>query len=116
MDHATLDPMLDFTQLPPGRIRPLRRAEYDKLIELGVFEEDEKIELLHGFLVAMSPQGTPHAAVGARLAEVLTRILGDRAHVRCQFPFAASEDSEPEPDIAVVPRADYWTSTRPGRT
>ena len=50
--------MIDLADLAPERIRPLRRAEYDRLIELGCFE-DEKIELLGGVLVAMSPQGLP---------------------------------------------------------
>lgn len=102
-----LAPMLDPTHLAPETVRPLRRAEYDRLVELGLFDDDERIELLRGALVTMSPQGAPHADAGARLTELLIRALGDRAHVRCQMPFAATEDSEPEPDIAVYPPGDY---------
>lgn len=87
-------------------IRPLRRVEYDQLIALGAFE-DEKIELLDGELVAMSPIGTRHHSAVQRLNELLVLALHSRAAVYCQGPFAASELSEPEPDLLVVPRADY---------
>lgn len=96
--------MVDRGQL--GTIRPLRRSEYDRLVAHGAFE-DERIELLHGALVVMSPQNVRHADVARRLADHLTRTLGERALVSCQFPFAATRDSEPEPDIAVIPRRRY---------
>jgi Uma2 family endonuclease len=91
----------------PLRIRPLRRVEYDRLVELGVFDEDEKIELLRGVLVAMSPQGADHAYVIERLNKLFVDALGDRGRLRPQAPFAASELSEPEPDLAVYPPAPY---------
>ena len=106
MQHATLSSMLVAEQVTPDRFRPLKRAEYDRLVELGVFE-DEKLELLRGALVTMSPQNSAHSEAGSWLADFLSRTLGLRALVRCQFPLAVSEDSEPEPDIAVVPRARY---------
>src|SRR6188768_3841740 len=87
-------------------IRPLRRVEYDQLILLGAFE-DEKIELLDGEMVAMSPIGTVHNAVVQRLNELLILALHGRASVRCRSSFAASELSEPEPDFTVVARGDY---------
>jgi len=90
-------------------VRPISRVEYDRLIEMGWFA-DERLELLGGVLVTMSPQKPPHAGTVAALHERLTRTLGDRAHVRCQLPLAATDDSEPEPDLAVVTRADYRTA------
>jgi Uma2 family endonuclease len=87
-------------------IRPLRRVEYDQLARLGAFE-DEKIELLDGEMVAMSPIGPPHDAAVQKLTELLVLALHGRAWVRCQSSFAASELSEPEPDLAVVPRSNY---------
>ncbi|HKO48409.1 MAG TPA: Uma2 family endonuclease [Polyangiaceae bacterium] len=87
-------------------IRPLRRVEYDQLIALGAFE-DEKIELLDGEMVAMSPIGTAHSATVQRLTELLVLALHGRAFVRCQSSFAASELSQPEPDFAVVAPGDY---------
>lgn len=106
MHHATISSMLDPRQLLPERIRPLKRAEYDRLVDLGAFE-DERIELLRGALVTMSPQKSPHAHAVEVLTEALVAALHGRARVRCQLPFAATDDSEPEPDFAVVPIADH---------
>jgi Uma2 family endonuclease len=102
MDHATLASMLDAAEIAPLRIRPLKRREYDRLVELGAFG-DEKIELLCGALVTMSPQLEPHALATEWLNELLIRKLRRRARLRPQLPLAISADSEPEPDIALVP-------------
>ena len=90
------------------RFRPLKRSEYDKLVDLGAFE-DEHIELIHGILVPMSPAKPPHAYCVDELEERLKQCLGERAKVRVEKPFLAFGESEPEPDIAVVPREDYRT-------
>ncbi|HET7541721.1 MAG TPA: Uma2 family endonuclease [Polyangiaceae bacterium] len=87
-------------------IRPLRRVEYDQLIALGAFQ-DERIELIEGQLVAMSPIGPPHNATVQRLNRLLVLALEGRAAVRCQSSFAALEFSEPEPDFCVLPPGDY---------
>jgi Uma2 family endonuclease len=92
--------------LTPDITRPLLRREYDKLVELGAFE-DERIELLRGVLVPMSPIGPPHSSTIDRLTKIFVLALWDKATVRVQNPFAALEDSEPEPDISVVPLGDY---------
>jgi len=86
--------------------RPLRRVEYDKLVALGVFE-NERVELLEGELVAMSPIGAPHNFAVQALTELLVLALHGRAWVRPQMSLAAHELSEPEPDVAIVPRVDY---------
>ncbi|MBI3186106.1 MAG: Uma2 family endonuclease [Myxococcales bacterium] len=87
-------------------VRPLRREEYDRLVRSGAFQ-DERIELLFGRLVLMSPQKALHAAVVQRLMELfMPRLLG-RASVRGQLPLGASEESEPEPDVAIVPAREY---------
>jgi len=98
--------VIDLAALAPERLRPLRRVEYERLVELGCFE-DEKIELIDGILVAMSPQGTEHAYAVQQLAMLLIPALKGRAIVRVQSSLAASDDSEPEPDVVVVPRQDY---------
>jgi Uma2 family endonuclease len=92
--------------LSTERLRPLRRVEYERLVEEGFFDEDEKIELLEGVIVQMTPQGLGHAASIEELTHLLVLALATRARVRVQLPFAASDVSEPEPDVAVVPPAD----------
>src|SRR6185369_14786043 len=87
-------------------IRPLRRVEYDQLVRLGAFE-DERIELLDGELVTMSPIGPPHGSAVQKLTRLLVLAFEGRAGVRCQSSFAASEISEPEPDFTVVPSGEY---------
>ena len=72
----------------PHQIRPLKRAECDKLIELGAFQ-DERIELLEGAMVAMPPIGAPHSSAVQELNRILLPALLGRATVRIQNPFAA---------------------------
>jgi Uma2 family endonuclease len=91
----------------PLRIRPLRRVEFDRMVESGVFDEDEHIELLGGALVAMSPQGDRHSDCAGLMMTLLIRMLGDRASVRAHSPFAAGEYSQPEPDVALYPPRRY---------
>lgn len=85
---------------------PVTRAEYEALVCRGALE-DARVELLYGRLVAMSPQGEPHTYSVGQLMVLLVRALSDRARVRIQAPFAAPDESEPEPDVAVVAPGDY---------
>ena len=62
----------------------------------------EPIELLRGRLVTVMPQGTRHGNLVAWLGRELTLALGRGCMVRQQLPFAATDDSEPEPDLAVT--------------
>jgi Uma2 family endonuclease len=96
------------TQSTAEVIRPLRRVEYDQLVSLGAFQ-DERIELLEGELVAMSPTGAPHSIAVRRLNRLLVLAFEGRAEVSCQCPFAALELSEPEPDFAVIALGKYDT-------
>jgi Uma2 family endonuclease len=92
----------------PENFRPLRRSEYDKLVELGAFGE-ERIELVYGVLVPMSPIGPRHSNAIDMLNLFLVRALGDRARIRVQNPFAAGDVSEPQPDVLVAPLGRYVT-------
>jgi len=105
-EHASFPSMLDPEPLHPETVRPLRRKEFERLVELGSFE-DERIELLEGVLVRMNPQRAAHASVVSRLGQYFGRVLADRAVVRQHSPLALSDDSEPEPDVALVAPGDY---------
>lgn len=87
-------------------LRPLKRAEYDRLVDAGMFE-DEHIELLDGALVEMSPEGPTHAWLIQELTHLLARGLRDDLRLRVGHPWAANDISQPEPDLAVVPHRDY---------
>ena len=86
---------------PYVKTRRWRRVEYDRLVDLGIFV-GERLELLDGLLVVRQPQGSPHAAIVAQVGQVLASAFGAGWHPRLQAPIALDEDSEPEPDVAVV--------------
>ncbi len=77
--------------------------EYHRMVEAGVFDEDERIELLDGVLVPMSPQTPDHADLVQWLNNRLVRLVGPEYDVRPQLPLTAGATSEPEPDLVVVP-------------
>jgi Uma2 family endonuclease len=85
---------------PAGR---LTVEQFFRLVEDGVLEPDDRVELLEGVVVAMAPQNTPHASGVARLTQALTEAVGRRAVVRIQLSLIAGPYSVPEPDAAVVP-------------
>lgn len=99
--------MIAFDLIDPEKPRRIARAEFDRMVALGFFES-ERVELLHGVIIAMiPPNDPPHASPVQLLGEALVLGLARRATVRVQLPLIATDDSEPEPDIAVVPRGDY---------
>ena len=90
----------------------LTRIEYDRLIDSGVFQPGDRIELIGGELIVREPQRTPHATAIELGLDALRAAFGPRWRVRVQLPVALDEESEPEPDIAVVPGSprDYLPS------
>lgn len=98
--------MLEQSAIAPETIRPLRRSEYEQLVTTGSFE-GERVELLYGNVVEMSTHGPAHDATIDRLLDQLRDRLTGRARVRVQSAFAASDGSEPQPDLAVVLPRDY---------
>lgn len=83
------------------RTRLFSVAEYHRLVEAGILDEDDHVELLEGVIVQLSPQSERHARVIQRLTALFVKAAGDRLMVRPQLPLTLA-DSEPEPDIAVV--------------
>lgn len=73
------------------------------MIQLGVFQPGERLELIDGLLVVREPQGSRHAAAVRRVVAALRRALGDEWQIDSQLPIALDDDSEPEPDVSVVP-------------
>jgi Uma2 family endonuclease len=91
--------------------------EYHRMGEAGIFGEDDRVELIEGEIIEMSPIGSPHAARVKRLTQLLVRRLGTRAIVQVQDPVVLSQLSEPQPDLAVVKaRADFYAAGHPQPT
>jgi len=78
------------------------RREYDRLVRLGMLREDEPVELIAGRLIVAEPQNEAHARAIELAAETLRVAFGPGWRVRVQLPLALGNNSEPEPDIAVV--------------
>jgi Uma2 family endonuclease len=77
--------------------------EYHRMIAAGILS-DRRVELLQGEIVEMSPEGEPHAYCSHEASEYLTQLLGKRATIRQAKPITLPNNSEPEPDIAIVQR------------
>lgn len=86
---------------PTSSLRRWKRAEYDRLVDLGAFEGD-RVELIDGYLVVAEPKGTRHATAVRLVDDALRVRLPTGWMVTTQDPLALDEDSEPEPDVAVV--------------
>ena len=87
----------------PDNVRGIRRVEFERLVELGVFR-DVRVELLAGQLVEMSPQGDAHSSITAFLADLLRPFIPSHMQIRQHSGFRAGDMSMPEPDVSVIPR------------
>jgi len=88
-------------------LEPQRRLsveDYHRMIAAGVLDEDERIELPEGVIVEMSPQGPRHAELIRRLCDPQFAAVPPGYVIQAQLPLTLGPDSEPEPDVAVVPR------------
>lgn len=107
------------TSPPPDRLR-FSVDDYYRLAEVGILQPDDRVELLDGEVIRMSPVGSRHAACVDRLVAVLHAALsslrpGDRPIVRCQSPIRLDERSEPEPDVTLLrARDDFYAASHPG--
>jgi len=92
----------------PFTSRRWRRVEYERLVDVGVFE-GEPLELIGGQLIVAEPKGSPHATAVGMTDDALRVAIPGGWIVRVQDPLALDDESAPEPDVAVVrgARADY---------
>ena len=89
-------------------------AEYHRLIELGFFGENERVELIKGEIIQMAAKGKSHSTFNRRLIRELTQLLGNRATLQSQDPISIPPNSEPEPDLAILRnRADDYLIDNP---
>ena len=96
---------------------PRRRftvKEFHRLAEAGILQEADRIELIQGEIIQMSPIGPKHAGNVDRIVRTLTFLFGESAIVRAQNPIQLNDYSEPLPDIAILrPRDDFYTTAHP---
>jgi Uma2 family endonuclease len=96
-----------------GQRRLISVVDYDRMIQAGIFPEDDRLELIEGEIVAMSPMVAAHAGLVAWLTRLFTERFRDVALVYAQNPIHLPR-SEPQPDVALLrPRPDYYTDRLP---
>src|SRR3972149_4805508 len=89
-------------------------SEYHQMAQAGILGEDDRVELIDGEGIEMTPIGCRHAACVNRLNRLLVKIRGDDAIVSVQNTIALSEYAEPQPDLALLrPRPDFYASGHP---
>jgi Uma2 family endonuclease len=89
-------------------------TEFYRMAKAGVFSEDDRVELIEGEILEMSPIGSRHAACVGRLTELFSQQVGSRAIVWVQNPVRLNDYSEPLPDISLLKRrADFYAEHHP---
>jgi Uma2 family endonuclease len=88
--------------------------EYYRMARAGVLKPDDRVELIEGEIIKMSPIGSPHAACVSRLDDLLRSLAKPKIMIRVQNPIRLSDFSEPVPDITLLrPRKDYYAARHP---
>ena len=87
--------------------------EFARMGEAGIFTEDDRVELIGGEILEMTPVGPPHAWIVNRLAELIMTRLGSGAYVSIQNPLRIGRDTEPQPDLVVARRSGAYARRHP---
>jgi len=88
--------------------------EFHRMGEAGILSEDDRVELIYGEIVEMTPIGSRHATCVRRLDRWLQTLVGEEALVSAQQPLTLANDGEPIPDVALLrPRADEYSHSHP---
>lgn len=89
--------------------------EYQAMGRAGILREDDRVELIDGEVLAMSPIGPPHIGAVNRLTRLFSRCAGDEAVVQVQGTVRLDMHSEPQPDLVLLrPRADFYSTALAG--
>lgn len=88
--------------------------EFHRMGEAGILGEDDRLELIDGEIIAMTPIGPGHAGCVNRLTALLAGRVGSRAVLAVQNPVFLGEHAEPQPDVVLLkPRPDFYSHSHP---
>lgn len=105
--------MLLVAQSSPKKY-PLTITQFQKMIETKILAEEEHVELIEGELIIMAPIGPVHSGKTNRINRLFSQSVGDSAIVEVQGPLVLNDNSELEPDIALLrPRDDFYETANP---
>jgi len=89
-------------------------SDYYKMVETGILSADDKVELLNGEIIKMSPIKSPHSSIVEYLRDIIPVLLPETAQCRGQNPIIINDKSEPEPDLVIVKkRKDRYKKKHP---
>ena len=89
--------------------------EYHRMAEVGILSERDRVELIDGEIIVMSPTGNRHSACVSKATRALVRAVGDDAIVQPQGSVRLDLYYEPEPDLVLLrPRADFYSTRHRG--
>jgi Uma2 family endonuclease len=110
----TIKPTVEVVMTVQLLRRKFTVEQYHKMLESGILTEDDRVELIRGEIIEMSPIETKHAACVNRLINLLVQLLGKRVIVAAQNPIRLNDNSEPQPDVALLkPRDDFYATAHP---
>lgn len=108
MTHSTSYTLVDGEAIMAVEVatarRKFTRGEYHRMGEVGILKPTDRVELIRGEIIEMSPIGRRHAAFVDNLTQLLVTRLGGRAIVSVQNPVVLADDSEPQPDLKILRR------------
>jgi Uma2 family endonuclease len=94
--------------------KKFNQKHYEKMIETGILTPLDRVELIRGAIIEMSPIGLKHAATMIRITNFLPSLLGNKALISVQNSVQLDDYSQPEPDIVLLKnREDFYASKRP---
>jgi Uma2 family endonuclease len=94
--------------------RPITVSEYYRMAEVGILTENDRVELIEGQLIALSPVGSYHVGTVIKLTHSLVHAVGDHAVVSVHNPVRLDDLNEPEPDFVLLkPRPDFYRDAHP---
>ncbi len=94
--------------------RAFNTADYYRMAEAGILSDDDRVELIEGEVIQMSPIGSRHAGCVTRLNSFISGRMGSSVIVSVQNPVHLDEYSEPQPDVSVLkPREDFYSNSHP---
>ena len=99
---AILERTIPNTTARGVKTRLITVAEYDRMIEAGIYTENDRLELLNGRIIQIMPKGKRHASTNDKIARFFYRVFDEKIIIRNQNPIILDDFSEPEPDIVLA--------------
>jgi Uma2 family endonuclease len=99
---TTQQPIINVADTNGVKQRLITVAEYDKMIEHGILNEDSNVELLNGVIIEIMSKGPKHASALSRINRFFFKLFGDDVIIRLQDPIVLDDLSEPEPDLVLA--------------